>query len=185
MKKDNKSKLFLNKITLISLATISVSAIFSGIAISFARGYISYHNVEVVDDSSSIQELAIGTHGSNTLYFKPTTAWNGDNPKYYAYCWKEEGGEIVGNQVFYPTSSTIGTGNDTVYVINAPFYTYTNCLFLRMSPNATGGSFNANDGFWNQTEDLTISSVYNFFTVTSMTGGADGKSAGTWSRYGS
>ena len=179
----SKNKIsILKKSPLILSIAFSMAVLASGAVITYASGYISYHNVEVTVDSET-QTLAFGTHGSNTLYFKQTSVWNANSPKYYAYCWKKENDVIIGTQVFYPTTSTIGTGNDTIYVINAPLYSYTNCLFIRMSPNATGGSFVTADGFWNQTEDLSISSAYNMYTISSMTGGTDGKSNGAWSQY--
>lgn len=55
---------------------------------------------------------------------------------------------------------------------------YTSLLFVRLNPSGTPNDWSSK---WNQTEDLTIPSGKNLFTINSWDGGADGKCKGVWS----
>ena len=55
---------------------------------------------------------------------------------------------------------------------------YTSLLFVRLNPAGVPNDWSSK---WNQTEDLTIPSGKNLFTINSWDGGAEGKSKGVWS----
>jgi hypothetical protein len=55
---------------------------------------------------------------------------------------------------------------------------YTSLLFVRLNPAGVSNDWSSK---WNQTEDLTIPSGKNLFTINSWDGGAEGKSKGVWS----
>ena len=100
----------------------------------------------------------------------PTGVWDASSPSFYAYMWTGD------NHKWYDLKYN-GNGSYSFDYDG----TYQTLTFVR-SREGADHTFDPNSGFWNQTEDLTIpaSPVDPTFFVTSMSGGADSKSAGVW-----
>ena len=104
----------------------------------------------------------------------PTGVWNADSPSYYAWMWNSESDGKFGK--FYEMTDNHNGSYSFDYDGK-----YQKLTFVRMKTGTTG-SIPSWDDMWNQTEDLTIpvSPVDPTYFVTSMDGGTDSKSAGTW-----
>ena len=103
------------------------------------------------------------------IYFDPWH-WTSDNAKFTAWVWGGGAGNGVMVAVNYDEVSALykcTIADDA-----------TNMLFLRKSSQSLDWN-----NEWNRTEDLSIPVEQNKFTVTTWTGGKDGKSSGSWSTY--
>lgn len=107
------------------------------------------------------------------IYMKPGD-WANDGAKFWAYAYQDEMPE------YFSDFMVLAEDETDIYATTIPAG-YTNVIFVRMSGEATEAKW---DGLWNQTEDMAIPEGKDMFTFTSWDGGKDGKSAGTWSKYG-
>ena len=104
-----------------------------------------------------------------SIYLKPNV-WSSDSPRFEAY--------FFGNGEAWVTMTQVAEG---VFECKIPVG-FSNVIFVRMDSLKPEHSWESK---WNQTEDLTISSDKNCFTVNSWDGGVEGKSTGVWSAYAS
>lgn len=106
------------------------------------------------------------------IYLKPEI-WNTANAKFGVYAFQD------GLPEYFSDIMTLAENETDIYVTTIP-ENYTHVVFMRLNDGATTVAWNQ---IWNQSEDLTIPENMNMFTISSWDGGADGKSAGTWSVY--
>ena len=104
------------------------------------------------------------------LYLTVTSEWKSDGARFAAYFFS-------GSKYTWESMSTTGAANQ--YSCPVPSG-YSNVIFCRMNPGNATNSWNTK---WNQTEDLTLSSGKNMFTITDSWGNdSNGKKAsGSWS----
>ena len=112
---------------------------------------------------------------SCTLWFRDANGWKTDNPKTYAFVWKD-GGDSTWVQMNYVYD---GDGGNPMYYGTVPAGTYEKVLFIRGNNYWTVSDPWVN--LYNQTEDLLWpNGNNNCFKFTSWNGGAGGKCAGSW-----
>jgi hypothetical protein len=110
----------------------------------------------------------------NCLYLKPNSNWTTAGAKFVALFCNGTKGEKwipmtkVGDNGYYEVEipGTLGSGKE-----------YKNVLFLRVDPSKTTYNWK-NGSVWNQTNDLTVATGKNAYTVTE---GAWSKGGGSWS----
>ena len=134
------------------------------------------NNSTAIASNINISNFQITT--SNTprrVTLIPTNLWNVSNPSFYAYMW-------TGSQNEWYDMTDNGDGS---YSFNYDG-TYQTLTFVR-TQNGAGHTFDKNNGYWNQTVDLTIplSPVNPTFFVTGqsttvMDGSNNGKYTGVW-----
>ena len=111
---------------------------------------------------------------ANCLYLKPNNNWKNDGAHFVALFCNGTKGEAwikmkpVGINGYYEVEipGTLGSGKE-----------YKNVLFLRVDPSKTTYNWN-NGSVWNQTNDLTVATGMNAYTVTE---GAWSNGGGSWS----
>ena len=106
------------------------------------------------------------------IYFKPGE-WANEGAKFWVYAFQDAKPEYKSGFM------TLAPMETAIYTTTIPVG-YNNVVFVRMSGETAEPTWT---GLWNQTEDMVIPEGKDMFTFTSWTGGADGKSAGTWSKY--
>ena len=104
---------------------------------------------------------------SGKLIYLDPWQWISDNAVMSAYFFGAPSGEKWVSM----------TKEGSYYVCEVP-EGYSSVIFVRLDPSKPANNWNSK---WNQTEDLTIPSDKNLFTINSWDGGAEGKSKGAWS----
>ena len=105
--------------------------------------------------------------GGTTLYLKPNANWKVDGARFAIYCWNNSGNQWV---------SMTKSDTDGIYQGTVPSG-YSNIIFCRMNGSTTTNSW---DNKWNQTNDLTIPTNHNCYSIAE---GAWDNGSGSWSTY--
>ena len=110
-----------------------------------------------------------------TIYLNTggSTLWNNEGANFFAHSWKEG----VGNE--QDKELTLVEGD--LYKLDIP-EDHDMIIFLRLAPTATDVVWDG-DKFWNKTENLTIPSDQNCYTITEWGADFNPVCKGTWSSY--
>ncbi|MBR2935805.1 MAG: starch-binding protein [Paludibacteraceae bacterium] len=110
-----------------------------------------------------------------TIYLNTggSALWNNEGAKFFAHSWKDG----VGNE--QDKELTLVEGD--LYKLDIP-EDHDMIIFLRLAPGATGVVWGG-DKYWNQTENLTIPSDQNCYTITEWGADFNPVCKGTWSSY--
>lgn len=122
-----------------------------------------------------IQQMYGLTEPTKTVSLKPTNVWDlaDANERYAVYMWKGDGAEKIEDWADF----TAVEGVDGKY--EATFNdAYTSIILARMNGETTENNW---DNEWNQTTDITGEDLFDgaIYTITSIDGGAEGKSTYT------
>ena len=104
------------------------------------------------------------------IFLKPTSEWDKENAYFAAYYYTSDEAHNGWSAVM---TDPDGDGIYEAWIPND--YDYAKVIFVRLSTNATGWG-----NKWNQTENLTLPSDKNVFTIT---GGGGDAYTGSWSLY--
>ena len=127
------------------------------------------------DNASTVGLYTPVVETTKTLYLRPTSHWDieGVEERYAVYMWKSDDGGVTDGWADF----TAVEGEDGKYetTISDDF---TSIVLVRMDGATTENNW---DNKWNQTEDITGENFYDgaCYTITSIDGGADGKSTYT------
>ncbi|MCR5050696.1 MAG: InlB B-repeat-containing protein [Paludibacteraceae bacterium] len=118
-------------------------------------------------DNGSAPKITV-QYPRKTIHMICGSSWCNDNPKFYVHTWGQQD---------YDAELTPFACESSIYAADIPVYNNTLC-FTRQAPSSTGIAWSGSN-FWNQSEDITISS-YDMFTCTGWNNGKGTFSRGTY-----
>jgi uncharacterized repeat protein (TIGR02543 family) len=145
-----------------SVYTCTISPATSSVTCTNSGGSVTITQLEVTYS---------GGASTKRIYMK-AGEWKNDNPYFYAHSWGSSNSDVL---------MTLADCETDVYYADIPSGN-TSVLFTRQSTNS-GIKYKGQDGNWNQSADITIS-TNDLFTFSGWSDGGDGKSSfssGTYS----
>ena len=109
--------------------------------------------------------------GGGKLYLDTggSSYWSTSNPYFIVHFWNGSGGAST-------QKMTLVSGESQIYEVTVPSGTWSNCKFFRKGSDDT-----STDSFWNQTNDLSLSSDKNCYKITGW--GNNNVDNGEWTTY--